>query len=156
MLSKISSGFLFEKGIEKYGSTGETYVGSFITDLRWGLGIAYYKDGSPKYIGSWENGTPQGANGTLFLPNGNKFVGSFVLGRPRGQGTLFGTDGEIVRQGSWGQGADEAPDYADDTGFANNFGLPKMSGLGLNLANNKYTNLLKSIAKYVGISWPFS
>ena len=70
-----------KQGIEKYGSTGETYVGNFINDTRHGLGTAYYQDGGPKYIGSWINGNPEGSNGTLFLQNGQKYVGSFQQGK---------------------------------------------------------------------------
>lgn len=126
------------QGIENYGSTGEYYVGNYVNDTRWGLGTAYYQDGSPKYIGPWVNGSPQGQNGTLFLQNGQKYVGEFFEGKPRGKGILYGQSGEII----------------DDESS----GGPKMSDWGLNLTNNKYSNLLRLIGNYVqgGLKWPFS
>ena len=119
-------------------------MGEFVNDTRWGLGTAYYKDGGPKYIGTWLNGFPQGPNGTLFLLNGQKYVGEFQQGQPMGNGTLYGPDGSIIREGIFGsrsQNEDET-----DFGF-----LPR-----INLTDNKYVNLIKKIVDFVGFKWPFS
>ena len=139
------------EGIEKYGSTGETYVGHFVNDTRWGLGTAYYQDGSPKYIGTWFRGSPDG-NGTLFLPNGQKYIGEFKGGRPLGQGVLY-SNGQIVKNGTFGPGTDVNDNASTQSGSSVLDSIPKM--LNFNLSDNKYTNLLKKIAGYFNISWPF-
>ena len=137
------------QGIEKYGRTGEAYVGQFLNDTRWGLGTAYYANGGPKYIGPWVNGIPQGSNGTLFLQNGQKYVGEFDLGRPWGQGLLYGPDGDVIKQGNFGPNEEiSAENDSPDLFF-----MPKIKNFGLNLTDNKYANLLKQIFNFVKTSF---
>ena len=119
-------------------------MGHFFNDTRWGLGTAYYRDGSPKYSGPWVNGQPEGNNGTLYLTNGQKYTGVFERGRPQGIGVLYGPDGQVVEEGTFGL-VDDQEQQQQPKDF-----------LGLNLTDNKYANLIKSIVDYVSQSWPFS
>ena len=123
--------------------TGETYVGQFLNDSRWGLGSAYYSDGGPKYIGPWVNGNPEGANGTLFFQSGQKYIGDFVQGSPEGQGILYGQDGSIIEEGPFG------PDVVKNQDTNEEFTLPKMDVWGIDLTDNKYANLIEKIISFV-------
>lgn len=128
-------------------------MGEFVNDTRWGLGTAYYKDGGPKYIGSWVNGFPQGSNGTLFLQNGQRYVGEFLRGKPWGQGILYGANGDIIKEGTFG-------DPAAETNEAEAPFLlqPKSNSWleNLNWTNNKYSNLIRNMMSFLQESWPFS
>ena len=110
--------------------TGETYVGQFLNDSRWGLGSAYYSDGGPKYIGPWVNGNPEGTNGTLFFQSGQKYIGDFVQGSPEGQGILYGKDGSIIEEGPFG------PNVVKNQDSNEEFALPKMDFLGVDFGNH--------------------
>ena len=108
-----------------------------------------------------------GENGTLFLQNGQKYVGGFLIGRPNGQGILFGPDGAIIKNGTFGTNEEESTTFNqpltnDGSGgslgdFATTIasgGFPRIFD-NLNLKNNKYTNLLRKIAGFAGVSLPF-
>ena len=73
------------------------------------------------------------------------------------QGTLYASDGSILEEGTFGIGASKNEDNSSgDSNFPNFLSIPKMSaGLGLNLMDNKYANLIKMITNYAQKVWPF-
>ena len=93
-------------------------------------------------------------NGTLFLQDGQKLFGQFKDGRPFGEGVHYDVNGNVVSSGPWGLEAEDQNSGSSDSNSSNSF-LPKMSDLGLNLTDNKYTNLLRMISDFLGIKWPF-
>ena len=80
------------------------------------------------------------------------------------QGILYGPDGIIIKNGTFGtsneQSANEQPQFNNNDGGLSGLGLGDLGGLprilnNLNLANNKYTNLLRKIADFAGLKLPF-
>ncbi len=76
----------------------KVYTGDWKNDLRDGLGVAYYADGS-RYEGEWKEGKRQG-RGTLFLANGDTYVGDWVDDQQNGFGTLT-KQNQDVYEGEW-------------------------------------------------------
>ena len=80
------------------------------------------------------------------------------------QGVLYGPDGLIIKNGTFGtsneQSQNEQPQTTNNDGGLGLGSLGDLGGLprilnNLNFANNKYTNLLRKIADFAGVKLPF-
>lgn len=82
------------------------YTGNWKNDLKDGLGVFSYSDGS-RYEGNWKTGLRHG-QGTLYYPNGNEYVGEWQDGWQNGYGRLTYAN-EDVYEGDWLNGKREGP-----------------------------------------------
>ena len=64
-------------------------------------------------------------------------------GSPEGQGVLYGQDGSIIEKGPFG------PDVIKNQDSNEEFALPKMDFLGVDLTDNKYANLIEKMVSFV-------
>ncbi|KHG01592.1 Phosphatidylinositol-4-phosphate 5-kinase 1 -like protein [Gossypium arboreum] len=103
------------------GSDGDTYRGSWSSDLKHGFGHKCYANGDYyegswrknlqeghgryvwsngiEYVGEWKNGVISG-RGTLIWANGNRYDGQWENGMPKGDGVFSWPDGSCYI-GAW-------------------------------------------------------
>ena len=77
---------------------GDTYTGSFKTNLMHGYGTYKFRNGDV-YIGLFNNGKRSGL-GTLIYKNGDKYDGEFDNDKRHGKGILYLSNG-LKYQGAW-------------------------------------------------------
>ena len=65
---------------------------------RHGIGKLYYKDGSIKYEGDFENNTYDG-EGKYNYENGEYYIGDWLNGNRHGIGKLYDKDGNVKNEG---------------------------------------------------------
>ena len=85
------------RGVQKFCSLGERYVGCFFKDERHGYGTHYYSSGI-KYFGNWKQGNRHG-KGTCEFPEG-VYSGAWFDDRKEGFGTFEFSNGDTY-EGEW-------------------------------------------------------
>jgi len=69
------------------------YSGSWLNDMKEGVGVWYGADGS-RYEGHFHANLPHG-EGTMFYPEGHVYVGQWLDGKRSGYGTLTLANGDV-------------------------------------------------------------
>ena len=88
-------------------ANGDIWEGAYLNGYVSGLATVSYANGN-KYVGEFKNGKYNG-RGTLALNYGTKYVGEFKDGKYDGVGTYFSSNGEIIREGVYRNGAYISP-----------------------------------------------
>jgi hypothetical protein len=101
-------------------TSGDTYVGPFVENLRHGIGRYTYRSGET-FHGLYDS--DEKVFGTYQYLNGNSYTGEYSGNKPNGFGTLTKADGTRI-EGSWVDGKPDwtlAPDSIDlDAAVAGN------------------------------------
>ncbi|MFM9951548.1 MAG: DUF1036 domain-containing protein [Saprospiraceae bacterium] len=87
-----------------YADQDKTYTGNWVDDKREGQGTCIYGDKNPSFAncrfeGIWENNTWK--SGTLFYADNSRYTGSFSGTKRHGKGSLYSSNGVLLKSGEW-------------------------------------------------------
>lgn len=80
-------------------TNGDVYEGQWKNDKMEGQGTYTSKNGE-KYEGQWVKSKKEG-QGTKIYKDGSKYVGEWKNGKRNGNGILYGSNGDVLKKGSW-------------------------------------------------------